>query len=49
MELETKEALTDVFMPEDPKDFLRKVSEMDSIDELDALTTSQHRDLKSAI
>jgi hypothetical protein len=36
-------------MPEDPKEFLRKVSELDCVGEQDALTTSQQRELKAAM
>lgn len=49
MELETNEALNSAFMPEDPKEFLKKVTELQDVNEDNSLTSSQYKDLKVAM
>jgi len=36
-------------MPEDPKDFLKAVTELSDVNGDNALTSSQHKDLKVAL
>lgn len=47
IQLETEEILTSTFMPEDPKEFLKKVTQMGSNDS--GLQMSQYNDIQNAL